>query len=138
MVLEDLDKLRNNAKKGRMFNKKLGLWFYRRIQFCIDYEAKERGLLVVRVNPKGTSSKCHRCGDKLVENSYRTLKCSKCNFIGDRDVVATINIYLKFTSHPRCGEPRVSLNTPKPCENPSGMQGNRDEAMKHINPYKPT
>jgi len=31
IVLEDLDKLRENNKRGREFNKRLGLWFYRRI-----------------------------------------------------------------------------------------------------------
>ncbi|MEM1643537.1 MAG: hypothetical protein QXV30_07075 [Desulfurococcaceae archaeon] len=32
--------------------------------------------------------------------------------------------------HSRCGVP---LNAPKPDENPRGMQGNKDEAMKTIN-----
>jgi hypothetical protein len=32
--------------------------------------------------------------------------------------------------HSRCGVPGVVLNAPKPDENPSGVQGNRDEAMK--------
>jgi len=47
-VLEDLEKLRENAKRGKGFNKKLSLWFYRRIQFCVEYEAKERGLKIVK------------------------------------------------------------------------------------------
>jgi len=138
VVLEDLEKLRDNAKKGREFNKKLTHWFYRRIQFCVEYEAKERGLEVARISPKGTSSKCPRCGYKLADNSYRTLKCSKCSFIGDRDVVAVVNLYKKFTSkYSRCGALGVPPNAPKPDEAPSGMRGNKDEAMKitstHIN-----
>jgi putative transposase len=130
IILEDLEKLRENNKKGREFNKKLGLWFYRRIQFCIEYEAMERDLEVVKVNPRGTSSKCPRCGGRLVEDGYRVLRCMKCGFIGDRDVTATINIYKKYMSkHSRCGVPGVASNAPKPDENPSGMRGNRDEAM---------
>jgi len=39
--------------------------------------------------------------------------------------------------HSRCGGLGVLLNAPKPDENPSGMRGNKDEAMKitstHIN-----
>jgi putative transposase len=31
IILEDLEKLRENNKKSRKFNKRLGLWFYRRI-----------------------------------------------------------------------------------------------------------
>jgi putative transposase len=96
VVLEDLEKLKENNKKRREFNKRLGLWFYRRIQFCIEYEARERNLEVVKINPKGTSSKCPRCNRKLVENKHRVLKCRKCGFIGDRDVIATINIYKKL------------------------------------------
>ena len=141
IVLEDLDKLRNNAKKGKEFNKKLSLWFHRRIQFCVEYEAKERGLRAVKVNPKGTSTRCPRCGSRLVEDSYRTLRCIKCNFAGDRDVVATVNLYKKFTSkYSRCGGLGVPPNAPEPYEAPSGVRGNRDEAMKitstHINLYE--
>jgi hypothetical protein len=31
----------------------------------------------------------------------------------------------------------VALKAPKPDENPSGMQGNKDEAMKNIKLYEP-
>jgi len=45
---------------------------------------------------------------------------------------------VKDTKYSRCGEPGISLNAPKPDENQSGMQGNRDEAMKsnYINTHK--
>ena len=120
IILEDLDELKENNKKSREFNKKLGLWFYRRIQFCIEYEARERNLEVIKINPKGTSSKCPRCGSKLIENENRVLRCRKCSFTGDRDVVATINLYKKYVSkYSRCGAPGVAPNTPKPNENPS-------------------
>jgi putative transposase len=130
IILEDLDELRENNKKNKKFNKKLGLWFYRRIQFCIEYEAEERNLEVAKVNPKATSSKCPRCGGKLVECGHRVLRCRKCGFIGDRDVIATLNLYKKIKKHSRCGAPGVAPNAPKPDENPSGMQGNKNEAMK--------
>ena len=139
IILEDLDELRENSKKSREFNKKLGLWFYRRIQFCIEYEARERNLEVVKINPRGTSSKCPRCGGKLVEYEHRVLRCRECSFMGDRDVTATINLYRKHTSkYSRCGVLGVALNAPKPNENPSGMQGKRDDTMtsSHINLYK--
>jgi len=132
IILEDLEELKENNKKSREFNKKLGLWFYRRIQFCIEYEARERNLEVVKINPRGTSSKCPRCGSKLIENENRVLMCRKCGFTGDRDVIATINLYRKYVSkYSRCGAPGVAPNAPKPDESPSGMQGNRDEAMKN-------
>jgi len=128
VVLEELEGLRGNSNKGRGFNKKLSLWFYRRIQFCIEYEVRERGLRVVKVSPRGTSSKCPRCSSKLVDDGYRILRCRNCGFTGDRDVVATINLNRKLDCS-RCGGLGVPLNAPKPDENPSGMQGNKDEAM---------
>jgi putative transposase len=131
IILEDLEKLRKNNKKSRKFNKGLGLWFYRRMQFCVEYEAGERGIEVAKVNPRGTSSKCPRCGKKLAEKRHRILRCRKCSFIGDRDVIATINLYKKYIKkYSRCGVSGVALNAPKLDENPSGVQGKGDEAMK--------
>jgi putative transposase len=132
VVLEDLEKLRDSEKGSRKFNKELALWSYRRIQFCIEYEARERGLEVVKVSPRGTSSKCPKCGGKLAENGRRVLECKRCGFVGDRDVIATINLYKKHVSKSkcsRCGVPRVALNAPEPDEDTSGVRGNRDEAM---------
>jgi putative transposase len=106
IVLEDLDELRENSKRGRRFNKRLGLWFYSRIQFCVEYEARERGLEIVKVNPRGTSSKCPKCGGRLVEYRYRVLRCRRCSFIGDRDVIAIANLYRRYVSkYSRCGVP---------------------------------
>lgn len=69
VILDDLDKLKeDNNKKDKRFNKRLGLWLYRRIQFCIEYEAKERNLKVVKINPRRPLQKCPRCS-KLVEMS---------------------------------------------------------------------
>jgi putative transposase len=138
IILEDLEKLRENNKKGKRFNKRLGLWFYRRIQFCVEYEARERNLEVAKVNPRGTSLKCPRCGKKLAEYGHRVLRCRKCSLIGDRDAIAAINLCKKYVSkYPRCGVPGVTLSAPKPDENPSGVQGKRDDAMKNIKLYEP-
>jgi transposase len=49
----------------------------------------------VAINPRGTSSTCPICGSKLVENSYRKLKCIKCGFEADRDATAILNIEKK-------------------------------------------
>ncbi|MCC6014136.1 MAG: zinc ribbon domain-containing protein, partial [Desulfurococcaceae archaeon] len=130
IVLEDLEKLRENGRRDKKFNKRLGLWFYRRVQFCVEYEARERNLEVVKVDPRGTSSRCPRCGGRLFEDGYRVLRCRKCSFIGDRDVIATVNLYIKYVSrYSRCGGLGVPPNAPEPDEAPSGMRGNRYEAM---------
>ncbi|MEM1835683.1 MAG: zinc ribbon domain-containing protein [Sulfolobales archaeon] len=56
----------------------------------------------------------------MKSNGGRVLKCTKCGFTGDRDVIACINLFLRYS---RCGVPGVTLNAPKPDENPSGMRG---------------
>ncbi|MEM3960310.1 MAG: zinc ribbon domain-containing protein [Sulfolobales archaeon] len=64
-VLRKLTARLDRANRSSNFNKKLSLWFYRKIQFTISYEALERRLLVSYVNPMNTSSKCSRCGSRL-------------------------------------------------------------------------
>ncbi|MEL9908810.1 MAG: RNA-guided endonuclease TnpB family protein [Desulfurococcus sp.] len=130
IVLENLKKVRENAKKSRSFNKKLSLWFYRRIQFAIEYKALEKRLETAYVNPRKTSSRCPRCGGNLIEAGYRVLKCKKCGFIGDRDVIACTNLFIRYS---RCGVSGVALNAPKPDANPSGMRGNKNEGMISTN-----
>jgi len=126
VVLEDLEKIGRNGRRGRRFNKRLGLWFYRRIQFCVEYEAMERNLEFVKVDPRGTSSKCPRCGGKLVEDGHRVLRCRKCGFVGDRDVTAAVNLYRKYVSkHPRCGVSGVAPNAPKADADPRSDAGER-------------
>ncbi|MEM4017586.1 MAG: transposase [Sulfolobales archaeon] len=100
------------------------------MQFTISYEALERGLAIRYVNPSKTSSTCPRCGSRLKSNGGRVLKCTKCGFTGDRDVIACINLFYRYS---RCGVLGVTLNAPKPDENPRPMRGKRDEAMKSTN-----
>ncbi|MEM4814771.1 MAG: zinc ribbon domain-containing protein [Ignisphaera sp.] len=135
IVLENLDKLKNNVNRSSNFNKKLSLWFYRRMQFTISYEALERRLEVKLVNPMKTSSTCPRCGSRLEDSCGRVLGCSRCGFTGDRDVVACINLFYRYS---RCGGPGVPLNASKGDADPRPMQRKRDEAMKpsDINLYK--
>jgi transposase len=52
----------------------------------------EAGSPLAIVDPRGTSSECLKCDSKLEENGYRRLKCSRCGFEADRDVVGKLNI----------------------------------------------
>ncbi|MEM0152755.1 MAG: RNA-guided endonuclease TnpB family protein [Ignisphaera sp.] len=122
IVLENLDKLRSNVNRGSNFNKKLSLWFYRKIQFTIVYEALERGLAVSYINPMKTSSTCPRCGSRLEDSGGRVLGCSRCGSTGDRDVIACINLFYRYS---RCGVPGITLNTSKGDADPRPMQRNQ-------------
>ncbi|MEM4664989.1 MAG: zinc ribbon domain-containing protein [Sulfolobales archaeon] len=130
VVLEDLNHLRDRVNGGSSFNKKLSLWFYRKMLFTISYEALERGLAVRYVNPSKTSTTCPKCGSRSKDIGGRVLKCTRCGFTGDRDVIACINLFYRYS---RCGVVGVTLNAPKGNANPRPMRGNRDEAMKSTN-----
>jgi len=91
---EDLTGLINSLRKIR--NKdhrtKLIIMGYSRFVKWIDWQAKKHGAPLAIVNPNGTSSKCPKCDSKLEENGYRRLRCPRCGFEGDRDVIGKLNI----------------------------------------------
>ncbi len=65
------------------------------IQSILDYKARLAGLRVIYVDPRGTSSRCPRCRAKLVHNGYRRLKCPRCGFEEDRDIIGAINVMMR-------------------------------------------
>ncbi|MEM2550926.1 MAG: zinc ribbon domain-containing protein [Sulfolobales archaeon] len=130
VVLENLSKLKNSVKRSRTLNKRLSLWFYRKVQFAISYEAIERGLETKYINSRKTSSTCPKCRGRLKDNGGRALRCSGYGFTGDRDEIACVNLFLRYA---RCWVPGVAPSALEPYEDPSGMRGERDEAMKSTN-----
>jgi len=92
IVMEDLKGIRKRVSYGRRLNRRLHSWNFRRLQFYIEYKAKLEGLPVEYVNPRGTSSLCPICGGKLASNGYRLLKCLKCGYENDRDIIACLNM----------------------------------------------
>ena len=68
---------------------------YRKLEFWLDWQAEKRGVPLITVEPKGTSTTCPRCRARMRENGYRVLKCPGCGFEADRDTVAVLNIERK-------------------------------------------
>ncbi|QXJ32304.1 Transposase [Saccharolobus shibatae] len=90
--LENLENLIKNVDKlSKEFRDKLYLMQYRRIQYWIEWQARKHGILVQYVNPKYSSVSCPKCGNKMVEVSYRWFKCI-CGYENDRDVIAVVNL----------------------------------------------
>ncbi len=56
-------------------------------------KAESAGHEVIRVNPRYTSQKCYRCGERIQKSlSVRTHICHHCGYVEDRDVNAAKNI----------------------------------------------
>jgi len=92
IILEDLRGIRKNINKGKNLNRRLHSWNFRKLQFFIEYKAKLNGIPVVYVKPNKTSSLCPRCGGDLAPNGQRLMKCRKCSYENDRDVIACLNM----------------------------------------------
>jgi len=95
IALEDLSEIRDSIRYSAEMNGRLHRWSFRKLQSIIEYKAKLKGVRVVFVNPAHTSSLCPICGSKLSSNGHRVLKCKKCGFEADRDVVGSWNIRLR-------------------------------------------
>jgi len=85
IVMEDLRGIRRRVNRGRMLNRRLHSWNFRRLQFYIEYKAKLEGLPVVYINPKGTSSLCPVCGGRLAPSGHRLVKC-ECGYENDIEI----------------------------------------------------
>jgi len=92
---EDLTGLINSLRKieNKDHRTRLIIMGYKRLGKWIDWNAKKQGVPLAIINPNGTSSKCPKCDSKkLEETGYRRLRCSRCGFEADRDVVGKLNI----------------------------------------------
>jgi len=64
---------------------------FRGVVKAIEEECLERGVPVVKLGPRGTSSTCPICGSKLMRgNAPRYLRCTRCGFGAGKDVLAVL------------------------------------------------
>jgi IS605 OrfB family transposase len=92
---EDLKGLINSLRKieNKDHRKKLIMMGYKRLGKWIDWHAKKQGVPLAIVKPNGTSSRCPKCDSKgLEEAGYRRLRCPRCGFEADRDIIGKLNI----------------------------------------------
>jgi len=83
----------------------------------LEVKAESAGHQVIRVNPRFTSQKCHKCGEIVQKSlSVRTHVCPFCGYIADRDVNAAKNILSVAGARPsgaKHSDGDVSLRSPQ-------------------------
>jgi len=128
---EDLTGLINSLRKikNKDHRTKLIIMGYKRLGKWIDWNAKKQGVPLAIVNPNGTSSKCPKCDSKgLVEIGYRRLRCPRCGFEGDRDVIGKLNIRKRALKKLRINPPGgvlAPLTAPQMTDVAPNRWGNR-------------
>jgi len=107
-VFENLKGIRKGGKKkGKRFRTRLNRWPYRLYQSMIDYKSRNRTLYV---NPRGTSSECPVCGDKLEHPAWEISRCRTCGVDYARNRLSSLEIVRRGLR--LCGQPfAVSADT---------------------------
>jgi IS605 OrfB family transposase len=93
LVLEDLHLPRGGGVGGRM-RRRLSSWPQRELHRQLEYKAEDRGVPLLKVNPRYTSKACPRCGAVKDRRSRvrRMFVCDRCGWRCDRQLNAGLNI----------------------------------------------
>ena len=72
-------------------------WSYFELQNMIANKATEKGIKVIKVDPKFTSQRCSKCGyiDKENRKTQATFKCIHCGYTANADYNASQNLAIK-------------------------------------------
>ena len=92
LVLEDLRSTTDELLQSRGSSdqrRRLASWTHGRLDRILAYKSHTP---VVRVNPRGTSSDCPRCGGPLAHPSWRRATCGDCQVDYHRDRMAAVAI----------------------------------------------
>ncbi|WXG42083.1 MAG: transposase [Candidatus Freyarchaeum deiterrae] len=95
IVCGDLRDIRSSANFSRRSNSMIhNFWSVGYMVRRIEEVAEEYGIKITRVDERGTSSECPRCGSKRIVRSKRMFRCRDCGLEAHRDAVGCINIGL--------------------------------------------
>ncbi len=89
IVVGDLKGIRKSAKgKGRKFNRIVSNMPYLELIQMLEYKANWEGIRVIKVNERGTSHTCSKCGNEGSRPKQGVFNCSVC---GLKDYNADVN-----------------------------------------------
>ncbi|MDP2619517.1 MAG: transposase [Hyphomicrobiales bacterium] len=95
IAVEQLDGIRGHRLRKKV-RREVQRWAYGQLAFFIGYKAAERGMTVIEVDPRGTSTGCSRCGHTAGANRKRhAFECRACGHKLHSDLNAAHNIRLR-------------------------------------------
>lgn len=96
IVLGDLKAIRSRAA-GRRMNRIVSHMPYHKLTQQISYKAAWEGITVLRLNERGTSKTCHRCGSTDTSRIRQPIfECHACGLIYNADLNGAMNIAERF------------------------------------------
>ncbi|QKR00206.1 IS200/IS605 family element transposase accessory protein TnpB [Metallosphaera tengchongensis] len=98
-AVERLDKQSMFKDASGKLSRKISRTVWRSIHKVLKYKAPLYGSRVLEVNPYLTSRSCPRCG-YVSRKVGKTFVCQRCGFKLDRQLNASLNIYLKMCGFP--------------------------------------
>ncbi|MFP3189398.1 MAG: transposase [Sulfolobaceae archaeon] len=98
-AIEKLNKQEMFRDANDKLSKRISRTVWRTIHRVLKYKAPLYGSFVKEVNPYHTSKSCPRCG-WVSRKVGRTFHCERCGFTLDRQLNASLNIYLKMCGFP--------------------------------------
>ncbi|MEJ2776179.1 transposase [Sulfolobaceae archaeon RB850M] len=98
-AVEKLNKQSMFQDADDKLSKKVSRTVWRTIHRVLKYKAPLYGSFVKEVSPHLTSKSCPRCG-WVSRKVGRTFHCERCGFTLDRQLNASLNIYLKMCGFP--------------------------------------
>jgi putative transposase len=100
IVLENLTYIRDRAtmQKHTENQRRLHSWSFAQFHSFLTYKAQERGIQVVKIDPRHTSQTCSRCGYQARNNrrSQSLFFCRSCGYQLNADLNAAQNIREKY------------------------------------------
>ena len=118
-AIEKLNKQKMFQDANDKLCKKISRTVWRSIHRVLKYKAPLYGSLVKEVNPHLTSKSCPRCG-RVSRKVGRTFHCEKCGFTLDRQLNASLNIFLKMCGFPHVRETSTGVGWGYPAKGAEG------------------
>jgi IS605 OrfB family transposase len=96
LALEDLGGIREGRRLRKAQRSALHRWGFYQLEQLLTYKAEGRGLEIIKVDARGTSQGCSRCGHTEKANRHRHLfRCRACGHTLHADVNAAHNVRVR-------------------------------------------